>query len=348
VLGWGVGGIEAEAVMLGQPYYMLVPEVIGFKLVGALREGVTATDLVLTVTQMLRAHGVVGKFVEFYGEGLSRLSLPDRATIANMAPEYGATSSFFPVDAETVRYLLGTGRSEELADLVERYTREQGLFRTDETPDPRFSETLELDMETVESSLAGPRRPQDRVALQDMQHAFRQALAQMIHSGNGRARGAASEASGKAGGAVSRGRSYTSHDVESFPASDTPAEAAGVTDAGKPDLTAGGAPSNEAEVEPDEGVTVALDGQETHIKHGSTVIAAITSCTNTSNPSVMIGAGLLAKKAVEKGLSVAPHVKTSLAPGSKVVTEYLQTSDLLPYLEGLKFNLVGYGCTTCI
>ncbi len=351
VLGWGVGGIEAEAVMLGQPYYMLVPEVVGFKLTGALREGVTATDLVLTVTQMLRAHGVVGKFVEFYGEGLSKLSLPDRATIANMAPEYGATCSFFPVDAETIKYLLGTGRSEEHADLVERYTKEQGLFRTDKTPDPRFTESLELDMNTVEPSLAGPRRPQDKVALQDVQHAFRRALSEMIGSGKAGApaRGAASEASGKMGGAVSEGNSYTSHDVESFPASDTPAEVAGVTGEGKPDPTAGAAPYEYApEVEPDGGVKVTLDGQEATIKHGSAVIAAITSCTNTSNPSVMIGAGLLAKKAVEKGLSVAPHVKTSLAPGSKVVTEYLQTSDLLPYLEELKFNLVGYGCTTCI
>jgi aconitate hydratase len=351
VLGWGVGGIEAEAVMLGQPYYMLVPEVVGFKLTGALREGVTATDLVLTVTQMLRAHGVVGKFVEFYGEGLSKLSLPDRATIANMAPEYGATCSFFPVDAETIKYLLGTGRSEEHANLVERYTKEQGLFRTDETSDPRFTESLELDMDTVESSLAGPRRPQDRVALQDVQHAFRQALSEMISSRNGEpaARGAASEASGKMGGAISKGNSYTSHDTESFPASDTPAEAVGVTDKGEPDPTASGAPSEDApEMEPDGGVRVALDGQEATIKHGSTVIAAITSCTNTSNPSLMIGAGLLAKKAIEKGLSVAPHVKTSLAPGSKVVTEYLQTSNLLPYLEELRFNLVGYGCTTCI
>ncbi|MBV9454616.1 MAG: aconitate hydratase [Rubrobacter sp.] len=351
VLGWGVGGIEAEAVMLGQPYYMLVPEVVGFKLTGALPEGVTATDLVLTVTQMLRAHGVVGKFVEFYGEGLSKLSLPDRATIANMAPEYGATCSFFPVDSETVNYLLGTGRSKEHADLVERYTREQGLYRTDETPNPRFSEVLELDMETVYPSLAGPRRPQDRVALNDMQPAFRQALVEMFGSENGRASGSHSEAGGKMGGAVS-GNSYTSHDVESFPASDTPAEAAGVTDEGEPDPTAGGASQPDApEIAPGdmgEGVKVDLDGQEAILKHGSAVIAAITSCTNTSNPSAMIGAGLLAKKAVEKGLSVGPHVKTSLAPGSKVVTEYLQASGLLPYLEKLKFNLVGYGCTTCI
>jgi aconitate hydratase A / 2-methylisocitrate dehydratase len=381
VLGWGVGGIEAEAVTLGQPYYMLVPEVIGFKLTGALREGVTATDLVLTVTQTLRSHGVVGKFVEFYGEGLTKLSLPDRATIANMAPEYGATCSFFPVDAETTKYLLGTGRDQGLADLVEAYCKEQGLWRTDETQDPRFSETLELDMETVESSLAGPRRPQDRVALDDMQPSFRQALAEMIgatpngsKSGgkqddayNGAdaesfpasdtpnpdipVRGAANEYEGKEGGAVSDGTGHTSDDVESYPASDTPSGPAGVTDEGQPDPTAGGGPSPEApEVIPEERgtVTVRVDGEEARITHGSAVIAAITSCTNTSNPSVMIGAGLLAKKAVEKGLRVAPHVKTSLAPGSKVVTEYLETSGLLPYLEELKFDVVGYGCTTCI
>ena len=381
VLGWGVGGIEAEAVTLGQPYYMLVPEVIGFKLTGSLREGVTATDLVLTVTQMLRSHGVVGKFVEFYGEGLSMLSLPDRATIANMAPEYGATCSFFPVDAEATKYLLGTGRDQELADLVEAYTKEQGLWRTDETPDPRFSERLELDMQTVESSLAGPRRPQDRVALDDMQPSFRQALAEMIGapqngSKNGGkrddayngadaesfpasdtpnpdipVRGASNEAEGKEGGAVSDASGHAADDTESFPASDTPSGPAGVTDEGQPDPTAGGGPSPHApEASPEERgtVTVLLDGEEARITHGSAVIAAITSCTNTSNPSVMIGAGLLAKKAVERGLRVAPHVKTSLAPGSKVVTEYLQTSGLLPYLEELKFDVVGYGCTTCI
>ena len=354
VLGWGVGGIEAEAVMLGQPYYMLVPEVIGFKLSGALREGVTATDLVLTVTEMLRRHGVVGKFVEFYGEGLSKLSLPDRATIANMAPEYGATCSLFPVDAETRRYLLGTGRSEELADLVERYAKEQGLYRTDETPDPRFTESLELDMGTVEPSLAGPRRPQDRVALSDVRDAFRQALAEMVGSENGGppAGGAWNQYGGTYGGAVSDGSSYTSNDVESYPASDTPAEAAGVTGEGEPDPTAGGAPQpGLLETTPEdvgEIVTVNLDGEEARIRHGSTVIAAITSCTNTSNPSVMVGAGLLARKAVERGLSVEPHVKTSLAPGSKVVTEYLETSGLLPYLEKLNFDVVGYGCTTCI
>ena len=334
VLGWGVGGIEAEAVTLGQPYYMLVPEVIGFKLTGALREGVTATDLVLTVTQMLRAHGVVGKFVEFYGEGLSRLSLPDRATIANMAPEYGATCSFFPVDAETTKYLLGTGRDQELAELVEAYCKEQGLWRTDETPDPRFSETLELDMDTVESSLAGPRRPQDRVALDEMQPSFRQALAEMI--------GATSNGSNNGS---KKYDAYDAADAESFPASDPPEP--GVYGEKAPEPV--GEPSPRVvNGEPGEGATVTLDGEEVYITHGSAVIAAITSCTNTSNPSVMIGAGLLAKKAVEKGLKVEPHVKTSLAPGSKVVTEYLQTSGLLGYLEDLRFDVVGYGCTTCI
>jgi aconitate hydratase len=336
VLGWGVGGIEAEAVTLGQPYYMLVPEVIGFKLTGALKEGVTATDLVLTVTQMLRSHGVVGKFVEFYGEGLSRLSLPDRATIANMAPEYGATCSFFPVDAESTKYLLGTGRDRELADLVEAYTKEQGLYRPDETPDPRFSETLELDMDTVESSLAGPRRPQDRIALGDVRSTFRAAFAEII--------GHLHEDP-----CADPDCSPDEASEESFPASDPPAAMTGVTSEGEDPLQypeSPGAPS--AEERPDGAVTVTLDGQEASITHGSAVIAAITSCTNTSNPSVMIGAGLLAKKAVERGLRVAPHVKTSLAPGSKVVTEYLQASGLLPYLEELKFDVVGYGCTTCI
>ncbi|CAA9530190.1 MAG: Aconitate hydratase [uncultured Rubrobacteraceae bacterium] len=383
VLGWGVGGIEAEAVTLGQPYYMLVPEVIGFKLTDALQEGVTATDLVLTVTQMLRAHGVVGKFVEFYGDGLSRLSLPDRATIANMSPEFGATCTFFPVDQETLRYLRGTGRDEELVELVEAYHREQGLWRTDETPEPRFTEVLELDLSTVEASLAGPRRPQDRVALDDMQPSFRQALADMVGTdhpfvGNGStnghgddaydeadeesfpasdvpspgspaARGAANEAEGKEGGAVSTGESHEADDTESFPTSDAPAGAADATGEGEADPTAGGEPEgDEPEAEPSGSVTVTVDGEEMYLKHGSAVIAAITSCTNTSNPSVMMGAGLLAKKAVEKGLMVQPHVKTSLAPGSKVVTEYLQTSGLLDPLEKLRFDVVGYGCTTCI
>jgi aconitate hydratase len=351
VLGWGVGGIEAEAVTLGQPYYLLVPEVIGFKLTGALQEGVTATDLVLTVTQQLRAHGVVGKFVEFYGEGLSKLSLPDRATIANMSPEFGATCTFFPVDAETLRYLRGTGRDEDLVELVETYCKEQGLWRTDEQPEPRFSETLELDMDTVESSLAGPRRPQDRLSLADMQPSFRQALGEMAgmdHAlvSNGSSNGHA-DADREA--AASTGESHTSDDTESMEASDTPGGAADATGEGEPDQTSGGEPeSGESEAVPSGEITVTVDGEEIYLKHGSAVIAAITSCTNTSNPSVMMGAGLLAKKAVERGLSVEPHVKTSLAPGSKVVTEYLQTSDLLPYLEELGFDVVGYGCTTCI
>ncbi len=290
VVGWGVGGIEAEAVMLGQPIYMLMPDVVGFRLTGALPEGATATDLVLTVTQMLRKHGVVGKFVEFFGPGLSHLSLPDRATIANMAPEYGATVGFFPVDDETLRYLIGTGRSEELVELVARYTQAQGLFRTDETPDPIFTEVLELDMSTVEPSLAGPKRPQDRVRLVDMKTAFRRALT-------------------------------------------------------APQGTQGlGVPTDQVDVR----VPVEYEGVRFELKHGDVAIAAITSCTNTSNPGVMIGAGLLAKKAVSRGLSVKPWVKTSMAPGSKVVQRYLEAAGLLPYLEALRFHIVGFGCTTCI
>ncbi len=331
VLGWGVGGIEAEAVMLGQPYYMLVPEVIGFKLTGALQEGVTATDLVLTVTQMLRKHGVVGKFVEFYGDGLSKLPLPDRATIANMSPEFGATTTFFPTDEETLGYLRGTGRDEELVSLVESYYKEQGLFRTDDTPEPRFSETLELDMDTVEPSLSGPRRPQDRVALGDMRPSFRKALAETTGDDS------------LANGASSK---VDKSSDESMIASDAPSEMAGVTDEGTG--AAGPTESSAREESPGSAVNITLGGEEASLRHGSAVIAAITSCTNTSNPSVMMGAGLLAKKAVEKGLTVEPHVKTSLAPGSKVVTEYLQTADVLRYLEALKFDVVGYGCTTCI
>ncbi|MBI1941905.1 MAG: aconitate hydratase AcnA [Acidobacteria bacterium] len=290
VLGWGVGGIEAEAAMLGQPYYFLTPKVIGFKLKGKLREGVTATDLVLTVTQMLRKKGVVEKFVEFYGSGLSQMTLADRATVANMSPEYGATMGFFPVDAETLRYLRQTGRSDDEVDRVERYAKGQGIFRTEETPDPEFSDTLELDLATVESSLAGPKRPQDRVPLSQMKSAFRQALTAPVKE---RGFGLTQEETGRA-------------------------------------------------------ATVSFNGSQTSLKHGSVVIAAITSCTNTSNPSVMLGAGLVAKKAAERGLQVQPYVKTSLAPGSKVVTEYLKASGLLESLEALRFTLVGYGCTTCI
>jgi aconitate hydratase len=290
IVGWGVGGIEAEAVMLGQPIYMLTPEVIGFRLTGQLNEGVTATDLVLTVTQMLREKGVVGKFVEFYGPGLSSMTLPDRATIANMSPEYGATIGFFPVDEETLRYLRATGRPEELVALVERYTKEQGLFRTDNTPDPEFGERLELDLGDVVPSLAGPKRPQDRVPLSRMKQAFRESLQASI---------------------AQRGYALSGEAL-------------------------------------DRQVTVPMNGGGEEVGHGTVVIAAITSCTNTSNPSVMLAAGLLAKKAVEKGLQVKPYVKTSLAPGSKAVTDYLNRAGLTPYLEQLGFYTVGYGCTTCI
>jgi aconitate hydratase len=292
VVGWGVGGIEAEAVMLDQPIYMTTPEVIGFKLTGRLPEGATATDLVLVVTQMLRAKGVVGKFVEFYGAGLSTLSLPDRATLANMAPEYGATMGFFPVDAETLRYLTLTGRSPELVETVSQYMRAQGLFRTDNSPDPAFTDTLELDMSTVEPSLAGPKRPQDRIRLSGMREKFHEALVAPVDQ---------------------RGFALSASDL-----------------AKRVEIRLNG------------------DGRKCQIGHGTVAIAAITSCTNTSNPSVMVAAGLLAKKAVEHGLSVPPHVKTSLAPGSRVVTAYLQEAGLMPYLEQLGFYVVGYGCTTCI
>jgi aconitate hydratase len=278
VFGWGVGGIEAEAAMLGQPSSMLIPDVVGFRLHGQLREGTTATDLVLTVTEMLRKKGVVGKFVEFYGTGLSSLSVPDRATIANMAPEYGATMGFFPVDAETLNYLQFTGRKQEQIALVEAYCKEQTLFRTDSTPEPSFSDKLELDLGSVEPTVAGPKRPQDRVPLRHAKSSFTKVVE--------------------------------------------------------------GAPAKH--------IAVRNNGDSFDLSSGSVVIAAITSCTNTSNPSLMLGAGLLAKKAVERGLNVKPWVKTSLAPGSKVVTDYLQASGLMSYLEKLKFHLVGYGCTTCI
>jgi aconitate hydratase len=288
VLGWGVGGIEAEAAMLGQPLYMVTPQVVGFKLTGRLREGVTATDLVLTVTQALRKKGVVEKFVEFYGPGLAQMSLADRATIANMAPEYGATCGFFPVDDETLNYLRRTGRTDAEVTLVERYSKEQGLFRTPQTPDPVFSDTLALDLDSVEPSLAGPKRPQDRVALAQMKGAFRQALTAPV-----------------------KDRGF------------------GLAEADLPR-------------------TATVAGAKESIGHGAVVIAAITSCTNTSNPSVMLGAGLLARKAVALGLRVPAHVKTSLAPGSKVVTEYLDQSGLSKHLDALGFHTVGYGCTTCI
>jgi len=308
VLGWGVGGIEAEAVMLGEPYYMPVPDVVGFKLSGELKEGVTSTDLVLTITQILREHNVVGKFVEFYGQGLAKLSLPDRATIANMAPEYGATTGFFPVDAETIKYLLETGRKKEDVDLVEKYTKEQGLFHTEESPQALFSEVLELDMSTVEPSLAGPKRPQDRIPLDKMEESFHKAMENTFR----------------------REKTEVEEDHEYHRW-----------------LGEGGSFSDEHKhIGPTH--LEAKYEMKVPIKSGSIVIAAITSCTNTSNPSVMIGAGLLARKAVEHGLKVKPYVKTSLAPGSQVVTEYLEKAGLMPYLEALGFHIVGYGCTTCI
>src|SRR5208282_4415709 len=280
VLGWGVGGIEAEAAMLGQPVSMLIPLVVGVKLTGRLHEGATATDLVLTIVEMLRKHGVVGKFVEYFGPGLQDLPLADRATIANMAPEYGATCGIFPIDKESLRYLRLTGRSDEQIALVEAYAREQGLFHDAKTPEAEYSELLGLDLATVEPSLAGPKRPQDRVVLSKAGESFEKALPGLMKA---------------------------------------------KTTTGEPKAPANG-----------------------HLHHGSVVIAAITSCTNTSNPSVLIAAGLLAKKAVERGLEVPAWVKTSLAPGSKVVLDYLQKAGLMPYLEKLKFHIVGYGCTTCI
>ena len=276
VLGWGVGGIEAEAAMLGQPVSMVIPEVVGMKLTGSLKEGTTATDLVLTVTQILRAKGVVGKFVEFFGPGLENLTLADKATISNMAPEYGATCGIFPIDAETIRYLTFTGRDPERVALVEAYAKAQGMWRDASSPDPVFTDTLELDLASVEPSLAGPKRPQDRVAL------------------------------------------------------------SGMADSAKSLLAAGG------------GKATSVEGSDYEITPGDVVIAAITSCTNTSNPGVLVAAGLLAKKAREKGLNSKPWVKTSFAPGSQVVTDYLEAAGLQEHLNGLGFDLVGYGCTTCI
>ena len=288
VVGWGVGGIEAEAVLTGQPYYMLLPEVVGVKFTGELPEGATATDLVLHVVQMLRAHGVVGRFVEYFGAGLSNLTLPDRATLANMSPEYGATIGFFPVDDETLAYLSGSGRSTELVERVERISKEQRLFRTDQTPDPEYTDVLHMDLGTVEPSVAGPKQPQDRIALGDLPQAFASDLPALLPSG----------------------------------------------------FSVNGDGARTVQVE--------LEGETCELGDGSIVIAAITSCTNTSNPSVMVGAGLMAKKAVELGLQVKPWVKSSMAPGSKVVTDYLEASGLMQYLDRLRFGVVGYGCTTCI
>jgi aconitate hydratase len=321
VLGWGVGGIEAEAAMLGQPMSMLIPQVIGFKLGGELPEGATATDLVLTVTERLRQKGVVGKFVEFFGPGVSALPLADRATIGNMSPEFGSTCAIFPIDAETLRYLEFTGRSKETIDLVEAYAKEQGLWHDENSEEPTYSDILELDLGEVVPSLAGPKRPQDRVALSESKERFGEALGDYVQ--------------------------LDAHDEEveeSFPASDPPAN-------GSPGHEE---PSHEPEKHEarsgvaSSGVAVEYDGESFELDNGDVVIAAITSCTNTSNPSVMLGAGILARNAVEKGLTRKPWVKTSLAPGSKVVTEYLDKAGLTEPLEQLGFNLVGYGCTTCI
>ncbi len=331
VLGWGVGGIEAEAAMLGQPISMLLPQVLGFKLTGELREGATATDLVLRVTEMLRERGVVSKFVEFFGPGLAGLGLADRATIGNMSPEFGSTCAIFPPDQETLRYLEFTGRPTELIELVDAYTKEQGLFHDEDSEEPTFSDTLELDLSDVEPSIAGPKRPQDRISLTDSKSAFLESLAEHDE-----------------GAAEVLGNQRDEANAASFPASDPPGEDHS-SDAGKPHKVGSGAAAV-AEAHPtDDRIEVKLeDGTETDLDHGRVVIAAITSCTNTSNPSVMLGAGLVAKKAVEAGLDVKPWVKTSLAPGSTVVTDYLKRSGLDEYLDKLKFNLVGYGCTTCI
>jgi aconitate hydratase len=328
VLGWGVGGIEAEAAMLGQPISMLLPQVVGFRLEGELPEGSTATDLVLTVTEILRERGVVGKFVEFFGPGLAGLGLADRATIGNMSPEFGSTCAIFPVDRETLRYLEFTGRPTETIELVDAYAREQGMFHDEESEDPTFSETLELDLSEVQPSLAGPKRPQDRIPLAEAKAAFLESLSEFDPQA-----------------AESLGNGYDEAVAETFPASDPPAEDHN-DERGKPRRVTSTAVVEERTAEP---VSVTLeDGTETDVDHGRVVIAAITSCTNTSNPSVMLAAGLLARNAVERGLDSKPWVKTSLAPGSTVVTDYLDQSGLTEYLDKLGFNLVGYGCTTCI
>ena len=314
VLGWGVGGIEAEAAMLGQPMSMLIPQVIGFKLDGELPEGATATDLVLTVTEMLRKHGVVGKFVEFFGSGLANLPLADRATIGNMSPEFGSTCAIFPIDAETLRYLEFSGRPQEQIELVEAYAKANGLWHDENSEEPTYTDTLELDLSTVVPSIAGPKRPQDRVSLTDSKQAFEQAVGEDVDLP-----------------ATTRRVEDRRRSADSFPAE-------------RP-----GRPTAHATVGVIHQVPLTMaDGTETELDNGHVVIAAITSCTNTSNPSVMLGAGLLARNAVQKGLKVKPWVKTSLAPGSKVVTEYLDRAGLTEYLDELGFNLVGYGCTTCI
>jgi aconitate hydratase len=328
VLGWGVGGIEAEAAMLGQPVSMLIPKVVGFKLTGSLPEGATATDLVLTITEMLRRHGVVGKFVEFYGDGVGAVPVANRATIGNMSPEYGSTCAIFPIDDETIRYLRFTGRDEAHVALVEAYAKEQGLWH-DPSAEPAYSETLELDLSTVVPSIAGPKRPQDRVALSEAKEGFRSALEDLV------------------GGSDSSMSQVDEGVEETFPASDPVAVGAAANGGGAPRPAVSAAHDAHGRVSRPTPVTLA-DGTQVELDHGAVVIAAITSCTNTSNPQVMIGAALLAKKAVEKGLTRKPWVKTSLAPGSKVVMDYYERAGLTPYLDKLGFNLVGYGCTTCI
>jgi aconitate hydratase len=337
VLGWGVGGIEAEAAMLGQPVSMLIPKVVGFKLTGEIPAGATATDVVLTITEMLRRQGVVGKFVEFYGDGVGAVPLANRATIGNMSPEFGSTAAIFPIDEETVRYLKLTGRPAEQVELVEAYAREQGLWH-DPAREPVFSETLELDLSTVVPSIAGPKRPQDRIALSQSKEAFRSALVDY----------ASAPEQTDPDDAASSGSTVDESVEETFPASDPASpSASGNGDGGKPRAPisaahgAHGRTSNPTHV-------VAADGSSFEIDHGAVVIASITSCTNTSNPSVMLGAALLAKNAVDRGLAVKPWVKTSMAPGSKVVTDYYEKAGLWPYLEKLGYHLVGYGCTTCI
>ncbi len=348
VLGWGVGGIEAEAAMLGQPMSMLIPQVLGFELTGELREGATATDLVLTVTERLREHGVVGKFVEFFGAGVAGLPLADRATIGNMSPEFGSTCAIFPIDAETLRYLEFTGRSAEQIELVEAYAREQGLWHDEHSEQPSFSETLALDLDEVVPSIAGPKRPQDRISLSDSQHAFRRALEGFVPEQNGDDEAIAGTFPASDPIAAHEPRNGDGgRDAHAHPqAADSAGPSGAIQGAGSGGGEGGGAALRERA---STAVPLTLaDGTQTELDHGHVVIAAITSCTNTSNPSVMLGAGLLARNAVARGLKSKPWVKTSLAPGSKVVTEYYERADLVGSLEALGFNLVGYGCTTCI
>jgi aconitate hydratase len=342
VLGWGVGGIEAEAAMLGQPMSMLIPQVLGFKLTGELPAGATATDLVLTVTEMLREKGVVGKFVEFYGHGLANLPLADRATIGNMSPEFGSTCAIFPVDAETLRYLEFTGRSKEALELVETYAKEQGLWHDESSEDPTYSDLIELDLGDVVPSIAGPRRPQDRVALSEAQLEFREAIQEFLPDPD-------PDGDERKEGVPPHRSKQEDADAESFPSSDPPAGTAPGNGhaAGSDNSPREHDHSAIAELEK-VGVKVTMDGEEFELNHGDVVVAAITSCTNTSNPQVMIGAGILARNALEKGLQSKPWVKTSLAPGSLVVTEYYDKAGLTEHLDALGFNLVGYGCTTCI